>query len=105
MYRQVNQWEDALRVAKTYGGINASKQVAYAWALTLGKSLSAHVSLGGINRETYTPEARDAKRTCAYLRKRIHELVAESRYELLSNRSRPPAAKQSLTCAPNWHNG
>ncbi|EFJ49307.1 intraflagellar protein IFT172 [Volvox carteri f. nagariensis] len=36
MYRQANQWEDALRVAKGYGGINASKQVAYAWALTLG---------------------------------------------------------------------
>ena len=27
MYRQVNQWEDALRVAKVYGGVNASKQV------------------------------------------------------------------------------
>jgi hypothetical protein len=37
MYRQANQWEDALRVAKVYGGINASKQVAYAWALTLGE--------------------------------------------------------------------
>lgn len=37
MYRQANDWEDALRVAKVYGGVNASKQVAYAWALTLGE--------------------------------------------------------------------
>ena len=29
-------WEDALRVAKVYGGVNASKQVAYAWAVSLG---------------------------------------------------------------------
>lgn len=36
MYRAHDSWEDALRVAKVYGGINASKQVAYAWAITLG---------------------------------------------------------------------
>ncbi len=36
MYRQANMWEEALRVAKVYGGVSASKQVAYAWALTLG---------------------------------------------------------------------
>ncbi|KAF5830572.1 intraflagellar protein IFT172 [Dunaliella salina] len=30
-----NAWDDALRVAKVYGGINASKQVAYAWAMTM----------------------------------------------------------------------
>uniref|UniRef100_A0A7S3QV19 Intraflagellar transport protein 172 homolog n=1 Tax=Dunaliella tertiolecta TaxID=3047 RepID=A0A7S3QV19_DUNTE len=35
MYRAVNAWDDALRVAKVYGGINASKQVAYAWAMTM----------------------------------------------------------------------
>lgn len=29
-------WEDALRVAKVYGGVQASKQVAYAWAISLG---------------------------------------------------------------------
>ena len=27
MYRQQNMWEDALRVAKVFGGVNASKQV------------------------------------------------------------------------------
>lgn len=27
MYRQANMWEEALRVAKVYGGVNASKQV------------------------------------------------------------------------------
>lgn len=36
MHRAHDNWEDALRVAKVYGGINASKQVAYAWAITLG---------------------------------------------------------------------
>ncbi|CAD7702008.1 unnamed protein product [Ostreobium quekettii] len=36
MYRSANMWEEALRVAKTYGGVNASKQVAYAWAVSLG---------------------------------------------------------------------
>lgn len=36
MYRTLDKWEDALRVAKVYGGVNASKQVAYAWAITLG---------------------------------------------------------------------
>ena len=36
MYRAHEMWEDALRVAKVFGGINASKQVAYAWAVSLG---------------------------------------------------------------------
>lgn len=36
MYRSQSMWEDALRVAKMYGGVNASKQVAYAWAISLG---------------------------------------------------------------------
>mmetsp|Transcript_26109 Transcript_26109/g.57041 ORF Transcript_26109/g.57041 Transcript_26109/m.57041 type:complete len:1764 (+) Transcript_26109:195-5486(+) len=36
MYRAHTMWEDALRVAKGYGGVNASKQVAYAWAISLG---------------------------------------------------------------------
>ncbi|MEW5300130.1 MAG: hypothetical protein WDW38_002966 [Sanguina aurantia] len=36
MYRTQGMWEDSLRVAKVYGGAAASKQVAYAWAITLG---------------------------------------------------------------------
>eukprot|EP00798_Chlamydomonas_sp_ICE-L_P014195 gene14195-20165_t len=36
MYRANAMWEDALRVAKIFGGVNASKQVAYAWAISLG---------------------------------------------------------------------
>ena len=36
MYRASEQWEDAVRVAKAGGGGAASKQVAYAWANSLG---------------------------------------------------------------------
>lgn len=36
MYRSNDQWDEAIRVAKYHGGINASKRVAYAWAMTLG---------------------------------------------------------------------
>jgi len=36
MYRSNDQWDEAIRVAKAHGGINASKRVAYAWALALG---------------------------------------------------------------------
>ena len=36
MYRSQIMWDDALRVAKVYGGVNATKQVAYAWAISLG---------------------------------------------------------------------
>ncbi|KAK9829656.1 hypothetical protein WJX72_007146 [[Myrmecia] bisecta] len=36
MYRSSELWSDAMRVAKTCGGVNASKQVAYAWAVALG---------------------------------------------------------------------
>ena len=36
MYRAQNMWDEALRVARHHGGSNASKQVAYAWAVSLG---------------------------------------------------------------------
>lgn len=36
MYRSNDHWDEAIRVAKYHGGINASKRVAYAWALALG---------------------------------------------------------------------
>ena len=36
MYRTHDRWDDAIRVAKAYGGASASKQVAYAWAVSLG---------------------------------------------------------------------
>ena len=36
MYRGVDLWEDAYRVAQTNGGPNAAKQVAFLWAKTLG---------------------------------------------------------------------
>ena len=34
-------WDDALRVARAQGGANASKQVAYAWAVSLGGDAGA----------------------------------------------------------------
>ena len=36
MYRGVDMWEDAYRVAQKHGGPHASKQVAFLWAKTLG---------------------------------------------------------------------
>lgn len=36
MYRAHNLWDDAYRVAKTHGGLNAANQVAYLWAKSLG---------------------------------------------------------------------
>ncbi|KAL0586022.1 hypothetical protein ABG067_004345 [Albugo candida] len=36
MYRSNDLWEEAIRVAKFHGGVNASKRVAFAWAMDLG---------------------------------------------------------------------
>jgi intraflagellar transport protein 172 len=36
MYRAAELWDDAIRIARNMGGANASKQVAYAWAVALG---------------------------------------------------------------------
>ncbi|PIK55820.1 putative intraflagellar transport protein [Apostichopus japonicus] len=36
MYRANDLWDEAFRVAKSHGGPNASKQVAYLWAKSLG---------------------------------------------------------------------
>lgn len=36
MFRSNDMWDEAIRVAKFHGGINASKRVAYAWAMDLG---------------------------------------------------------------------
>lgn len=36
MYRAHNLWDDAYRVAKSHGGLNAANQVAYLWAKNLG---------------------------------------------------------------------
>jgi len=36
MYRRIDNWEDAYRVAKSHGGPVASKQVAYLWAKVIG---------------------------------------------------------------------
>ena len=41
MYRTNDQWEEAIRVAKFHGGINAAKRVAYAYTLHLGGSAGA----------------------------------------------------------------
>jgi intraflagellar transport protein 172 len=41
MFRSNNMWEEAIRVAKLHGGANASKRVAYAWALALGGEAGA----------------------------------------------------------------
>ena len=36
MYRGIDAWEDAYRVAQSHGGASAAKQVAFLWAKTLG---------------------------------------------------------------------
>ena len=36
MYCANNSYEEAYRVAKSYGGVTSSKQVAYLWARSLG---------------------------------------------------------------------
>lgn len=41
MYRANNMWDEAIRVAKYNGGPQASKQVAYAWAMSLGGEAGA----------------------------------------------------------------
>lgn len=41
MYRANDMWDDAIRVAKAHGGVNASKKVAYAWAVSLGGEAGA----------------------------------------------------------------
>ncbi|KDO34175.1 hypothetical protein SPRG_01418 [Saprolegnia parasitica CBS 223.65] len=41
MYRTNDMWDEAIRVAKYHGGINASKRVAYAWAMSLGGEAGA----------------------------------------------------------------
>jgi len=41
MYRANDLWDDAIRVAKEHGGLAASKQVAYAWAVSLGGEAGA----------------------------------------------------------------
>ena len=41
MYREAGQWEDAIRVAKLHGGVGASKQVVFAWAVQLGGEMGA----------------------------------------------------------------
>mmetsp|Transcript_6208 Transcript_6208/g.19575 ORF Transcript_6208/g.19575 Transcript_6208/m.19575 type:complete len:1014 (+) Transcript_6208:647-3688(+) len=43
MYRTNDLWEEAMRVAKVHGGPNASKRVAYAWALSLGGDAGARL--------------------------------------------------------------
>lgn len=46
-------WEDALRVAKFYGGHSAHKRVAYAWALALGGDAGAKL----LNKQVQFPSA------------------------------------------------
>eukprot|EP01006_Ploeotia_vitrea_P029927 TRINITY_DN62385_c0_g2_i1.p1 TRINITY_DN62385_c0_g2~~TRINITY_DN62385_c0_g2_i1.p1 ORF type:complete len:917 (-),score=137.59 TRINITY_DN62385_c0_g2_i1:98-2488(-) len=41
MYKEANMWEDAIRTAKLHGGVNASKQVVFAWAVHLGGEMGA----------------------------------------------------------------
>lgn len=41
MYRANDLWDDAVRVAKLHGGPSASKQVAFAWAVSLGGEAGA----------------------------------------------------------------
>ncbi|KAG0608561.1 hypothetical protein M758_8G115000 [Ceratodon purpureus] len=43
MFTANGLWEDAMRVAKLYGGVTGSKQVAYAWAVSLGGDAGAQL--------------------------------------------------------------
>eukprot|EP00854_Cymbomonas_tetramitiformis_P006568 gene6568-7868_t len=43
MYRANELWDDAIRIARMHGGTNASKQVAYAWAVSLGGEAGAQL--------------------------------------------------------------
>ena len=43
MYRANDLWDEAIRVAKLHGGPNASKQVAYAWAVHIGGEAGANL--------------------------------------------------------------
>uniref|UniRef100_A0A7S3K758 IF140/IFT172/WDR19 TPR domain-containing protein n=1 Tax=Aureoumbra lagunensis TaxID=44058 RepID=A0A7S3K758_9STRA len=43
MYRTNEMWPEAMQVAKLHGGADASKRVAYAWALSLGGEAGAKV--------------------------------------------------------------
>jgi len=41
MFQHKEMWEDAIRVAKLHGGVSASKQVAFSWAVSLGGEAGA----------------------------------------------------------------
>ncbi|XP_024531630.1 intraflagellar transport protein 172 [Selaginella moellendorffii] len=43
MFSQHGMWEDAMRVAKQFGGMQGAKQVAYAWAVSLGGEAGANL--------------------------------------------------------------
>ncbi|BBM98035.1 intraflagellar transport protein 172 [Marchantia polymorpha subsp. ruderalis] len=43
MYSVNNMWEDAMRVAKLFGGVSGPKHVAYAWAVSLGGEAGAQL--------------------------------------------------------------
>eukprot|EP01018_Ginkgo_biloba_P018844 Gb_21571 [translate_table: standard] len=43
MYSTHCMWEDAMRVAKNFGGVIGARQVAYAWALSLGGQSGAQL--------------------------------------------------------------
>eukprot|EP01006_Ploeotia_vitrea_P029926 TRINITY_DN62385_c0_g1_i1.p1 TRINITY_DN62385_c0_g1~~TRINITY_DN62385_c0_g1_i1.p1 ORF type:complete len:993 (-),score=166.06 TRINITY_DN62385_c0_g1_i1:1161-4139(-) len=41
MYKDAGMWEDAIRCAKLHGGVNASKQVVFSWAVYLGGEMGS----------------------------------------------------------------
>ena len=41
MYKNADLWEEAYRVSRTHGGANASKNIAYQWAMSLNNTESA----------------------------------------------------------------
>ncbi|KAJ7524124.1 hypothetical protein O6H91_18G079000 [Diphasiastrum complanatum] len=43
MYVANGMWKDSMRIAKTFGGPNGAKQVAYAWAVSLGGEAGAQL--------------------------------------------------------------
>lgn len=74
MYRENDMWEDCLRVAKQHGGQNAYKQVAYAFAVSVGGDagvkLLAKRGLGeqavdyAIERGEFTEAFHIAEKSC-----------------------------------------
>jgi intraflagellar transport protein 172 len=82
MYRENELWEDCLRVAKARGGDEAYKQMAYAFAMSVGgdqgakilqkRGLAEHAVDYAIDRSEFTEAFAIAQRTCQHKLPEVH---------------------------------